>query len=82
MGGGGAGVSERVVNQLLTELEGVEQRGDVFVVAATNRPDIIDGALLRPGRLDKVTRTSTSRVLLRRCWNVVPTSAGRVVASP
>ena len=52
---GGSGVTERVVNQLLTELNGVGERGDVFVVAATNRPDIIDSALLRPGRLDKVT---------------------------
>jgi SpoVK/Ycf46/Vps4 family AAA+-type ATPase len=52
--GGGAGVSERVVNQLLTELNGAGERGDVFVVAATNRPDIIDSALLRPGRLDTV----------------------------
>jgi SpoVK/Ycf46/Vps4 family AAA+-type ATPase len=51
---GGAGVSERVVNTLLTELNGVGERGDVFVVAATNRPDIIDSALLRPGRLDTV----------------------------
>ena len=48
------GVSERVVNQLLTELDGLESRKDVFVVAATNRPDIIDSAMLRPGRLDKV----------------------------
>ncbi|KAK9792945.1 hypothetical protein WJX73_002335 [Symbiochloris irregularis] len=45
--------SERVVNQLLTEMDGTEGRGSVFVVAATNRPDIIDPALLRPGRLDK-----------------------------
>lgn len=43
----------RVVNQLLTELDGTESRGAVFVLAATNRPDIIDPALLRPGRLDK-----------------------------
>ena len=54
MSAGGSGVTERVVNQLLTELNGVGERGDVFVVAATNRPDIIDSALLRPGRLDKV----------------------------
>lgn len=47
-------MTERVVNQLLTELNGVGERGDVFIVAATNRPDIIDSALLRPGRLDKL----------------------------
>ena len=57
-GGGGSsgssGVSERVVNQLLTEMDGLESRRDVFVIAATNRPDIIDPAMLRPGRLDKL----------------------------
>lgn len=53
-GGGGGGVSERVVNQLLTELDGLESRRNVFVIAATNRPDIIDPAMLRPGRLDKL----------------------------
>jgi ribosome biogenesis ATPase len=51
---GGSGVSERVVNQLLTELDGLESRRDVYVVAATNRPDMIDPAMLRPGRLDKL----------------------------
>jgi ribosome biogenesis ATPase len=49
-GGGGGGVSERVVNQLLTELDGLEGRKSVFVVAATNRPELIDPAMLRPGR--------------------------------
>lgn len=42
------------MNQLLTELDGLESRRNVFVIAATNRPDIIDPAMLRPGRLDKV----------------------------
>lgn len=46
--------SERVVNQLLTEMDGLEERRGVFVIAATNRPDIIDPAMLRPGRLDKL----------------------------
>jgi hypothetical protein len=57
--GGGdrdGGSSSRVVNQLLTEMDGVEMRGGVFLMAATNRPDILDPAVLRPGRLDKVTR--------------------------
>jgi len=45
-------VTDRVVSQLLTELDGVEALGDVWVIAATNRLDMIDDALLRPGRLD------------------------------
>nr|XP_006133479.1 nuclear valosin-containing protein-like [Pelodiscus sinensis] len=48
-----AGASVRVVNQLLTEMDGLEHRRQVFIMAATNRPDIIDRAILRPGRLDK-----------------------------
>jgi ribosome biogenesis ATPase len=51
---GGSGVSERVVNQLLTELDGMGGRRSVFVIGATNRPDMIDSAMLRPGRLDKL----------------------------
>ncbi|MFB6244274.1 MAG: CDC48 family AAA ATPase, partial [Halobaculum sp.] len=50
---GDSGVSERVVSQLLTELDGLEALEDVVVVATTNRPDLIDSALLRPGRLDR-----------------------------
>jgi len=45
-------VSERVVSQLLTELDGIEELKGVVVLAATNRPDIVDPALLRPGRFD------------------------------
>ena len=45
-------VTDRVVSQLLTELDGIEVLKDVWVIAATNRPDIVDEALLRPGRLD------------------------------
>lgn len=50
---GDSGVSERVVSQLLTELDGLEELEDVVVIATTNRPDLIDPALLRPGRLDR-----------------------------
>lgn len=50
---GGSAVQERVVNQLLTEMDGVTERKNVFLLAATNRLDIIDPALLRPGRFDK-----------------------------
>ena len=50
---GDSGVGERVVSQLLTELDGLEDLEDVVVIATTNRPDLIDSALLRPGRLDR-----------------------------
>ncbi|XP_033210107.1 nuclear valosin-containing protein-like isoform X2 [Belonocnema kinseyi] len=46
--------TSRVVNQMLTEMDGIEGRKGVFVMAASNRPDIIDPAVLRPGRLDKI----------------------------
>lgn len=46
-------VTDRVVNQLLTFLDGVEGRDGVYVLGATSRPDLIDSALLRPGRLDR-----------------------------
>jgi len=47
------GVTDRVVNQLLTQMDGAEGLDGVYVLAATSRPDLIDSALLRPGRLDK-----------------------------
>lgn len=56
-GGGGPGSSEagdRVINQILTEVDGVGARKNVFVIGATNRPDIIDPAVIRPGRLDQL----------------------------
>jgi transitional endoplasmic reticulum ATPase len=53
-GGGGHGSTERVVSQLLTEMDGIQEMHGVVVIAATNRVDIIDMALLRPGRFDKV----------------------------
>jgi len=51
--GGDSGVTQRVVNQLLTEIDGMEELRDVAVIAATNRPDIIDPGLMRPGRFDR-----------------------------
>jgi len=47
------GVTDRVVNQLLTQLDGVEGLEGVYIIAASSRPDLIDPALLRPGRIDK-----------------------------
>lgn len=53
-GADSTGVTDRVVNQMLCYLDGVEDRGRVFVVAATGRPDLVDAALMRPGRFDKI----------------------------
>ena len=53
-GEGDSGVTERVVNQLLTSMDGLESREGVLVMAATNRPDMVDPALLRAGRFDKL----------------------------
>lgn len=50
----GNNVTERVLNQLLAEMDGIEELHDVVVVAATNRPDMLDSALLRPGRFDRI----------------------------
>ncbi len=50
-------VTERMVNQLLTEIDGLEDLNNVVVIAATNRPDMVDPALLRPGRFDKIIMT-------------------------
>ena len=50
-------VTERVVNQLLTEMDGLEAMNDVVIIAATNRPDIMDPALMRPGRFDRIILT-------------------------
>ncbi len=49
-----SGVTERVISQILTEMDGLEALHNVIVIAATNRPDIIDPALLRPGRFDRM----------------------------
>ena len=49
-----SGVSEKVLSQFLTELDGLEVSKDLVVIAATNRPDILDPALIRPGRIDRI----------------------------
>ncbi|MEM2092699.1 MAG: CDC48 family AAA ATPase [Candidatus Bathyarchaeia archaeon] len=49
-----SGVTERVISQLLTEMDGIQTLEDVVVIAATNRPDIVDPAVLRPGRFDRL----------------------------
>jgi transitional endoplasmic reticulum ATPase len=52
--GDGGGAADRVINQILTEMDGVGKKKNVFVIGATNRPDIIDPAIMRPGRLDQL----------------------------
>ncbi|PIU88475.1 ATPase [archaeon CG06_land_8_20_14_3_00_37_11] len=53
-GRNGSSVTEQVVNQILTEMDGLEELHDVIIIAATNRPDMIDPAMLRPGRIDRL----------------------------
>uniref|UniRef100_A0A672T1I5 Transitional endoplasmic reticulum ATPase n=2 Tax=Sinocyclocheilus grahami TaxID=75366 RepID=A0A672T1I5_SINGR len=52
--GDGGGAADRVINQILTEMDGMSSKKNVFIIGATNRPDIIDPAILRPGRLDQL----------------------------
>jgi transitional endoplasmic reticulum ATPase len=64
--GGESGVGERVVSQLLTEMDGLEELEDVVVIATTNRPDLVDDALLRPGRFDRHIRVGIPDTDARR----------------
>uniref|UniRef100_A0A7S2RIJ4 Cell division cycle protein 48 n=1 Tax=Mucochytrium quahogii TaxID=96639 RepID=A0A7S2RIJ4_9STRA len=73
--GDGGGAGDRVMNQLLTEMDGMGAKKNVFIIGATNRPDIMDTALLRPGRLDSLlyvsppdleSRKSVLRAVLRK----------------
>ncbi|BGO96524.1 Valosin-containing protein [Rhodotorula toruloides ATCC 204091] len=74
-GGDAGGAGDRVLNQILTEMDGMNAKKNVFVIGATNRPDQIDPALLRPGRLDQLiyiplpdepSRTSILKAALKR----------------
>ena len=74
-----SGVTDRVVAALLTELDGIEPLRDVVVLGATNRPDLIDPALLRPGRLEKLVfvdppDTEARREILRTAGKSIPLS--------
>ncbi|GMH36902.1 hypothetical protein BSKO_04775 [Bryopsis sp. KO-2023] len=78
---GGTGVGQRMVTQLLTELDGVKDRGHVIVIAATNKPDALDSALLRPGRFDRLVYVPPPDVkgreaILRVCLRKMPTEIG------
>lgn len=61
-----SGATERVISQLLTEMDGLETLHNVVVIAATNRPDIIDPALLRPGRFDRLVLIPTPDLEARK----------------
>ena len=50
----GGGANDRVLNQILTEMDGMNSKKNVFIISTTNQPDQIDPALLRPGRLDQL----------------------------
>ncbi|QBJ95814.1 AAA family ATPase [Rhodococcus sp. ABRD24] len=80
-----SGVSDRVVAALLTELDGVEPLRDVVVLGATNRPDLIDPALLRPGRLERLVfvpppDAEARREILRTSGKSVPLAEGIDIA--
>ncbi|MGV0678535.1 AAA family ATPase [Mycolicibacterium fortuitum] len=75
-----SGVTDRVVASLLTELDGIEPMNDVVVLGATNRPDLIDPALLRPGRLEKLVfveppDANARREILRTSGKSIPLAA-------
>ncbi|KAH8611769.1 Cell division protein 48 (CDC48) N terminal domain [Trypanosoma vivax] len=53
-GSGDGGASDRVINQILTEMDGMNTKKNVFIIGATNRPDVLDPAIMRPGRLDQL----------------------------
>ncbi len=59
-------VTERVISQLLTEMDGLESLHNVVVIAATNRPDIIDPAIMRPGRFDKLVQVTAPDLETRK----------------
>src|SRR3989338_4566386 len=61
-----SGVGERMVNQLLTEIDGIEELKGVVFIAATNRPDLIDPALMRPGRIDKIVKVPAPDIESRK----------------
>ena len=78
---GDCGAADRVVNQLLTELDGMDSKKNVFIIGATNRPDTIDPAVVRPGRLDQLIYIplpdEKSRLaILKSCLRKAPISKG------
>lgn len=76
------GVTDRIVNQLLTQMDGVEGLDGVYVLAATSRPDLIDSALLRPGRIDKSVLCNVPGLDDRLDILQAITSSGKMVLEP
>lgn len=74
------GVTDRVVNQLLTQMDGAEGLSGVYVLAATSRPDLIDPALLRPGRLDKSLLCDLPDLNDR--WDILQALGKKLLISP
>ncbi|KNC96686.1 uncharacterized protein SPPG_07899 [Spizellomyces punctatus DAOM BR117] len=72
--------SSRLVNTLLTEMDGMQGRKQVYVIAATNRPDMIDPAMLRPGRLDKALYVDLPNVEER--WDILKAVARKTPLAP
>ena len=64
--GSDSNVNERIVNQMLTEMDGLESLNDVVIIGATNRPDIVDPALLRQGRFDRIILTTVPDIEARK----------------
>jgi ATP-dependent 26S proteasome regulatory subunit len=73
-------VGDRVLSQLLTELDGVESLKEVVVIAATNRPDVLDNALLRPGRIDRILYVVCSAKLTYPTKPTKPTKCSYALA--
>uniref|UniRef100_A0ABM5GJD7 vesicle-fusing ATPase n=1 Tax=Pogona vitticeps TaxID=103695 RepID=A0ABM5GJD7_9SAUR len=76
---GSGNVADRVLAQLLTEMDGIEQLKDVTILAATNRPDMIDKALMRPGRIDRIIYVplpdaATRRAIFKIQFSTMPIS--------
>ena len=76
----GSNVTERVVNTILTELDGMQNLKDIVIIAATNRPDIIDPALLRPGRFDKLVEIPMPDEAARKSILAVQTKSMPIAA--
>lgn len=66
--GGGNDEREQTINQLLTEMDGFEGNTGVIILAATNRPDVLDSALLRPGRFDRQVTVDRPDVQVWHCF--------------